>query len=146
MGHRAGEKQIPVALPPDVIRELQIAAIKMQADVPRERALNRGPMLGYVARWFLTLSAQDQLRVVRAGKAIEDVEKGASPSKGDDEDFARRLLKGETSTPKAQDARLGEDRSLGTVNIPIYGRKGKRDGGAGPGTQARSGRFTRGEK
>lgn len=76
MGHKAGERQIPVALPPQVIRDLQMAAIRLQEDVPRERAMNRGPMLGYVARWFLKLPLDRQLEIVLAGKAVEDEEAG----------------------------------------------------------------------
>lgn len=79
MAHKADEKQFPVAMRPDAIRELQKVAIDLQEYVPRSRAMNRGPMVAYVARWFLSLPMDAQLRIVRAGKEMSDrdVDEGA---------------------------------------------------------------------
>jgi len=75
MGVKANEKQTPIALPPERIRELHRAALDLQPYVPRDsREMTKGPMLGYIARWFLTLPPEEQLRVVLAGKQLADAE------------------------------------------------------------------------
>jgi hypothetical protein len=72
MAHKADEKQFPVSMRPSAIRELQKVAIDLQEHVPRSRAMNRGPMVGYVMRWFLSLPREVQIKIVRTGKDLRE--------------------------------------------------------------------------
>lgn len=101
MARKAEDVQIQLVVPASLRRAIQKAALDHQDDVDRERLMNRGPMITYVMRWFLTLPKSDQLGVILAGKAIEDAEKeGVEPPKG-------------RSRPAAVE--------LTTTHVPIYG-------------------------
>ncbi|WP_165073281.1 ubiquitin family protein [Paludisphaera rhizosphaerae] len=89
MGTKANERQTPIALPPETIRELHRAALTLQPYVEREgRELTKGPMLGYVARWFLAQPLAEQLRITLDGKRIADAE---TPVDMADDDTLRRV-------------------------------------------------------
>lgn len=74
MGRRAGEKPIQFSLSAPASAALNIAAAHHEGDLDRDRPMKKGPMLAYVARWFLSLTRESQLDVIRAGKAMVDAD------------------------------------------------------------------------
>lgn len=105
MGRRAGEKPVQFSLSAPAMAALDIAASYHKSDVDRDRPMNKGPMLAYVARWFVSLPREGQLEVILAGKEL--TERDASGAEISPFGVIRR--------PQAAES---------TTNVPIYGDEG----------------------
>jgi len=70
-GKRVSERALQCWLPPEKRKGLTRVSLDLGDDVERERVLKPGPMIGYIARWFLTLPRARQLEIVLAGRKIE---------------------------------------------------------------------------
>lgn len=53
-------------------QELKKLAVDMQDYVERDRAMDRGPMLAYLARWFYALAPGVQATILAEGKRLSD--------------------------------------------------------------------------
>jgi hypothetical protein len=67
-------RQYPVTMTPRVADDLDRLAIDLKYAVPRKGTMRRGPMVGYLCRWFLTLGPEEQIRVIREGKKLLDAD------------------------------------------------------------------------
>jgi hypothetical protein len=72
MARRPEDVQIQVVVSAELRKALGKAALVHQDDVDRERLMGRGPMLGYIAKWFLALPQAEQLKVIQEGKRLFD--------------------------------------------------------------------------
>jgi len=108
-GKRVSERALQCWLPPEKRKGLTRISLDLGDDVERERVLKPGPMIGYIARWFLTLSRARQLEIVLAGREIEINE----PKPGDPP----------PSGPVPEVGNSGKARGLGGRKLPK--RKGK---------------------
>lgn len=72
MAKRSDERKILISMSSETLDRLQIAAIDLKKDVPRRRVMERGPMIAYLCRWFLELDRETKLRVILAGKALDE--------------------------------------------------------------------------
>lgn len=70
MARRPEDVQIQVVMSEEMRRDLGKAALTHQDDVERDRLMSRGPMLAYLAKWFLSRPAAEQLDMIREGKRL----------------------------------------------------------------------------
>lgn len=70
MARRPEDVQIQVVMSEEMRRDLGKAALTHQDEVERDRLMSRGPMLGYIAKWFLSRPREEQLEVIREGKRL----------------------------------------------------------------------------
>jgi hypothetical protein len=72
MARRPEDVQVQVVMSAEMRKALNKAAMAHQDDIDRDRLMGRGPMLGYVAKWFLARPPAEQLRIILEGKRLFD--------------------------------------------------------------------------
>lgn len=73
MARRPEDVQVQIVMPPEMRTEIDEALLKLRDSVPTERLMDRGMMLRFLARWFLSLPRDEQLQAVLAGKAAKEI-------------------------------------------------------------------------
>lgn len=74
MGVRDGEERVQVPMSRALGQELKKLAVDLQGYVDRDRAMDRGPMISYVARWFYSLTPGVQGTILSEGKRLTDID------------------------------------------------------------------------
>ena len=68
MARKPTDVQVQVVMTKKFRKALAKAALQHQDDVPRERMMDRGPMIRYVMSWFLEQPAEEQIAIILAGQ------------------------------------------------------------------------------
>lgn len=74
---RVGDERVQVPLSRDLAEQLEYLAIELRRylDEKPDRAMQRGPMLSLVARWFYSLPRGVQGTILNAGRNLTDQDK-----------------------------------------------------------------------
>lgn len=73
MAVKQGEKLIAVNVPEAIDVELSHAAIRLRKWIVRpRRALDKGPMMAYLAAWFIDQPIEEQVAIISAGQSKID--------------------------------------------------------------------------
>jgi hypothetical protein len=78
VGQKKGEDSVQIDVPENVRIALRITAALHSGSVDRVHDMDRGPMMAFVARWFLSLSRDTQLAIIADGQKLLE-----SDSEGD---------------------------------------------------------------
>ena len=103
MPRKPEDVQVQLVMTDEMRRDLGKAALQHQDEIDRFRLMARGPMLVYIAKWFLGLPTADQLAVVKEGKRLME---GGRPRRGGVE--AARVLAHQTF-PESRFHKSGDD-------------------------------------
>ena len=76
MARKPTDVQVQVVMTKRMRKALGRAALMHQDDVPRDRMMDRGPMIRYVMSWFLERPPNEQLAVLLAGQAAYEAKYG----------------------------------------------------------------------
>jgi len=72
MAVKRHETPCSVKLSDELAGKLSAIAHEMRWKVPQKRALERGPMIGHLCRWFIEQSPEAQLGMIQEGKRLRE--------------------------------------------------------------------------
>jgi hypothetical protein len=126
----ADEDMVYFSVPPTVVNELNAVKDATKRFVPRKdgKIMARGPMIGYIARWFMTLPREEMIKILRKGKEIADSEpKVDSPSASESADADSLLVSDERHVlSKRSGIRKPSKRNASGEDRPIVARANSR--------------------